>query len=467
MFTRKVLGTGLCVAALGWSAARLYGEVTFVPDPSAQCADGQCVPRRVTNGYFQTKWRRWPFEPPARAQPGVRPGIAAPPVELPAPGEETQLPEGAIVAPRPRGDAGVAPDTDTAPRPGPAAPPNRGAPEAEPRPDLPPALRNQIPPRSFDDQGSRLPPDNRSPRRIPTMASRGRNRAAAAVEALGEEAAWKPVDAGPRTEQSRIPGILPSDDIGNAEPLHKRPVEATPRRPAPHSHEKNATRAGFSRDAFAYSNERANWVEQASDVGNGLGWSAPGDAIEPAEESSIAEDGDNSPDGEFQPPTDRVSASTRLGARLSALRQSAAESDESAEWPGLESPRRQAPVDEPGLDTTRVPAPRSSLRLSPAGLNTPARVGTRQVSEGVRRTSAVADLTITAPDSSAVLSVRTVGDGWGQGRPIGNPLRGGSKITRVVFETAEADASADKAAASDSAREASTSDVAVPANPLR
>ncbi|MEX2138423.1 MAG: hypothetical protein WD894_04135 [Pirellulales bacterium] len=467
MLNRKVLGTGLCVAALGWSAARLYGEVMFVPDPSVQCADGDCVPRRMTNGYFQTKWRKWPVERPSRAQAGVQPGIAAPPVDLPAPGEETRLPEGAIVAPRPQEGQGAAPDTDTAPRPDPTAPPlDRGAPGAEPRPDLPPALRNQIPPPSFDDQGSRLPPDHRSPRRIPAMASRGRSRPATMVEALRDEATWAPVDQAHRAPESRIPGILPSDDAGNAEPLPKPPVEAAPRQPVPNLHNKTATRAGFSRDAFAYSDQRADWIEQAANGGNRQRGSVPGDRYEHGEESPTADSSDQSRDDVYSAPSHVAPTSTRLGARLSALRQSSLESDDAAEWPELD--QRETPVDESNLDATQALASRSSLRLSPAGLNTPAVVGTRQESAGVRRTPAVADLTISTRDSSAVLAVRTVGDdGWGRSAPTGNPLRGGSKITRVVFETAEANEFTDKAAASDSALEASTSNFAVPANPLR
>jgi hypothetical protein len=285
---------------------------------------------------------------------------------------------------------------------------------------LPPALRKQIPPTSFDDQGSRLPADHRSPRRIPTMASRVRNRPVAAVEALRDEATWKPVDAGSRTE-SQIPGTLPSDDEANAEPLRKPPPEAAPSRQAPRSQAPGANRAGFNAD-----------------------------------------------DGAFFAPAPIASASTRLGARLSALRQAGADVDDSAERADLDhsdSPM-ETQADELGPETLQIPASQSTLRVSPAGLNTPAAIGMRQASSGVRHASAVADFTISAPDSSMALAVRAVGgDGWGQSAPIGNPLRGGSKITRVVFETAAAEESTDKPAAS--TLEASTADLAVPANPLR
>lgn len=418
MLIRKALRTGLCVVALGWGAARLYGEVMTVPEASPVCVDGACVPRRVTNGYYPTKWRPWPVPPPAAARPGVRPGIPAPPVELPDPSVETQLPEGAIPAPSPREGPDVAPDNDMGPRTRPTAPPPaRGPAGIEPRPGLPPELRNElrneVPRPSLDDQGSRLPADNRSPRRIPAIALRGGNRPAAVVKALRNEAAWQPVNGNDAREESRIPGILPSDAEETAEPLHKAPAAAAPFRPETRSYDHR----------------------------------------------------EESPNAELPAPANTASgsttsASTCLGARLYALRERAAELDDSSE----------SAVGWTGMDRSEAPAEGSSLRLSATGLNAPATVRERHVGEGVRRASAVADLTISSPAPSAVLAVRTTGhDGWSQSGSKGNPLRGGSPVTRVAFESAEAfsDQRRDEETDSELNVRSSSSDTAVPANPLR
>jgi hypothetical protein len=465
MLTRKLLKTSLCVAALGWGAARLYGEVMFVPNPSADCADGTCVPRRVTNGYFQTKWRKWPVEPPARPEPGVRPGIPAPPVEIPDPTEEIRLPSGSIIAPGPAPDQGPPPATDSAPRNGPLAPPaGRGAPEAAPRPDLPPALRNEIPPPAFDEQGSRLPPDNRSPRRIPTIASGSRNRPAAMLEASGAEGQWKPAEEGAPAASSRVPGVLPRDEMRNAEPLRKPSTDPAPHRPGSDSTDNSAARPPFSRDAFAYSNERAGWIEQFSPAGHGHGWTASDAANDHAAEPATNLTSDESSDTQVAAPRRAVPASTRLGARLSALRESTSESDDGAGWSAGEP--EQEETDGPALHQSPSRTSQSSLRMSPAGLNTPAALGARDASAGVRRASAVADLTISTSDSQAILAVRTVGDnGWNESAPAGNPLRGGSRITRVAFESAEPPQY--KTAEPASTSEVSTADFTVPTNPLR
>ncbi len=57
-----------------------------------QCIDGVCIPARVTNGFYPTRWRKWPIVPPAPAQRGVRERISPPTVDIPKSDVETEIP---------------------------------------------------------------------------------------------------------------------------------------------------------------------------------------------------------------------------------------------------------------------------------------------------------------------------------------------------------------------------------------
>ncbi len=467
MLTRKVFSAGLCMAALGWSAAHLYGEVTLPPGALAECADGSCVPRRVTNGYFPTKWRPWPVKPPATPAPGVAPGIPAPPVELPTPAEETRRPSGGIIAPRPQPAPSTSPDAtnDDVPDFGPAAPPpDGGAPPADPRDDLPPALRNQIPATGRNGLSSTLPPDPRSPRRIPNVALR-RTRPATVVEALREETTWQPTRD---PQHTREPGMLPSDGLHRAEPIRQAPAEMAPGASGDVPQANNAQRPGFDRDAFAYSNTRVDWLERSIDLRSGPSMAAAnpadGDGRENAAVASLVPAPEREPDSVQSAPV----VDSRLGARLSALRHTTVADEPASRWV---APRTASPqVIEPAREKSESASPQATLRLSPYGMNTPAVVGIRPGTERGQNMSGGLDRSNGAARSGAHLAVRTVGDDWSDSTSAGNPLRRNSRITRVAFEnhlSASAEPSADQAEDRPAGDVSHDANFAVPANPLR
>jgi hypothetical protein len=208
MLTKSSLVKAVCALALGWSAVGLASDTVVPSIVSPQCADGSCVPRRLTNGYYPTTWRRWPVDPPARGKMGVREGISAPNMELPPPRLETYLPEGVLIAPPPTDPGGADGDFDSGPResfpgtppPGPAAP-RGGSPEG-----VPPELRSEP---------TRTP---QSPTRQRAIAGREINRSAAVTEALRSDAAVHPSAAKGLNVPANIPAALPNDE-GRAQPL--------------------------------------------------------------------------------------------------------------------------------------------------------------------------------------------------------------------------------------------------------
>lgn len=224
MLTKSSLEKAVCAVALAWSAVGLASDTVAPSVVSPQCADGSCVPRRLTNGYYPTTWRRWPVDPPARGKAGVREGISAPNMEVPPPRLETYLPEGVLIAPPPADQGGADGGFESGPResfpgtppPGPAAP-RGGSPEG-----VPPELRSEA---------TRIP---QSPTRQRAIAGREINRPAAVVEALRSDAAVYPSAVKGRGVPANIPAALPSDE-GKAQPLAPpADVEAPSIRPTAH-----------------------------------------------------------------------------------------------------------------------------------------------------------------------------------------------------------------------------------------
>jgi hypothetical protein len=216
MMNKILLRTGIGAIALALGAVGLYGETIVPPLASPHCPDGACAPRRLTNGYYPTTWRKWPVDPPAAEKPGVREGIRVPGVELPPPNIETYLPEGLLTAPPPEAGGGTDDDLGPAPSdtPSTAPPPDRAPPRSEPRPGLPPELRYEP---------SRFPSNQRSPRRMPTIAGREGNRPAAVIEAMRNQAALHSGDTNAARDLSTVPAALPSDG-GKAQPLYPPPA---------------------------------------------------------------------------------------------------------------------------------------------------------------------------------------------------------------------------------------------------
>ena len=224
MFAKKTLGTGLCLVTIGWGVVRLRGETFVIPEPSARaCIDGACVPRRLTNGYYQTKWRRWPIEPAAAAKAGVREGISAPGLEVPEPDKETELPPGAFTAPSPSDEQPTGPESglpgSTEPR---SQPPTRTIPRADPGGDLPLDLRGAPLP-GRDSRSPQYPSDMRPFRRTPAVAAAGGNRAASVLEALRSDASRQHGEEGP-SNRSLAPNVLPVE-APTARPL-PQPIPA-------------------------------------------------------------------------------------------------------------------------------------------------------------------------------------------------------------------------------------------------
>src|SRR5688572_16966648 len=181
MLKNKLTGAALCVVTTGWAAFSLYAETVTLPPPLLErCANGNCVPRRATNGFYHTRWRKWPEEPAAAPNPGVREGIAAPPVEIPEPENEGDLPEGAITQPPPPDDAGAGAAAPSPRRSGPTqAPPNAQPPRAAPPDDLPREFRDATPIPGLENGAPQFPSNDSPPRRIPALATRSANRPAA------------------------------------------------------------------------------------------------------------------------------------------------------------------------------------------------------------------------------------------------------------------------------------------------
>jgi hypothetical protein len=186
----------------------------FVYGP-VQCIDGVCTPVRITNGFHQTRWRKWPISPPTAAPRGAREGISPPAVDVPAPDVEADIP-GRVGTPQgqPRSEQ---PNGAT-----PAPAPDLGAPDGgtrepsasptlpiEPRePELPPELSPEEfrgrPTRGTEDRRPpRLQRDDRSPRRMPPVATRILNRQASLVETLRGET----IDAAQDSTANELPSV--------------------------------------------------------------------------------------------------------------------------------------------------------------------------------------------------------------------------------------------------------------------
>jgi hypothetical protein len=284
MLIKSSLVKTACAATLAWSAVGLANDTAVHSVVSPQCADGSCVPRRLTNGYYPTTWRRWPVEPPSRGKAGVREGISAPKVELPPPRLETYLPEGLLIAPPPD-PGGADGGFDPGPResiPG-APPPGPAAPRGESPQGVPPELRSEP---------TRTRTQEPMPRRQRAVASRETNRPAAVIEALRSEAAAYPSAATGRGSPANVPAALPNDE-GKAQPLPlPAEVELPSARPTirstPTLHSQRLDYDHAERADQAGGTGRTNWSPHRAAYEN---------ATQPKEASSQPEAGDM-----FSPP---------------------------------------------------------------------------------------------------------------------------------------------------------------------
>jgi hypothetical protein len=219
MLTKLTLAMAACAAALTCANTGRAADPAMQSVVAPRCADGSCVPRRLTNGFYPTTWRQWPVAPPAQAKPGVREGISAPSVELPSPQMETYLPEGVLVAPPPLDQGGTDGGFEPRPRdsiPGPPSGPT--PPRGESPQGVPPELRSGT---------LRTPLDKQTPRRQRAIAGREINRPAAVLESLNVDPVEPPSSTVRRDAGANIPAALPND-VGTAQPLSPHSDDETP-----------------------------------------------------------------------------------------------------------------------------------------------------------------------------------------------------------------------------------------------
>jgi hypothetical protein len=404
MMHKFLLRSGFGAAALALSAVGLYAE-TIVPSvASSRCANGACTPRRLTNGYYPTVWRRWPVEPPAPEKPGVRESISAPGVELPSPNVEITLPRGVLIEPPPLEESGANEDFGPAPSERPTLP-GPPTPRREPQEGMPPELRGEP---------SRFPTNREMPGRQRAIAGREVNRPAAVIEALRNEASLDAVDEiAPRTN-SRIPAALPEHD-GMAQPM---PPPQALQTPAAKSAEAPTIvpRAGSisSSQAVPLENEQALRSDSAVSRQGRTNWSPTRsmheDAVQPR--SSISQVDTRS---WIAPP------------EQTASRQPAS---------GLNAPA--AIYARTLAHDVRRSATRADFSISaPAS---PAVLAVRTVSD----------------------------EGWNPNSQFRNPLRGASAVTKVAFESGEIPREESPIeTAGQAARLPQREELALPDNPLR
>lgn len=218
MHNRKIIASAFGIVVSGSLLAAVHADTLLPPvATAAHCADGSCIPNRATNGFYATRWRKWPVSPPAPPSKGVREGIPAPDVELPPLQEETSRPRPQAVPsdvqPVPSGpEPTVTPPTTTPPT---TFPPGQIPESPAPSEALPPELRGQ---RTLPQ----IPRDDRPPRRTPVVAERPGARTATAVEELRANL-HSPRDAGTAAAASK-PRELPASQT-HAAPI-QRPFAA-------------------------------------------------------------------------------------------------------------------------------------------------------------------------------------------------------------------------------------------------
>jgi hypothetical protein len=153
MYATRIWLLGVLLASLGAAGAR--GAVLSgcdPPTPPPCSADGQCHPNVVGYGYYETRWRRHPYEALARApQPAVPEGDSLlKPFDTPEPElEDKQAPSPIKEAPAvdlPAEEGVGVRDLDLPPLPQPAAPQRALPPAAPPALPLPRAPREDGPP---------------------------------------------------------------------------------------------------------------------------------------------------------------------------------------------------------------------------------------------------------------------------------------------------------------------------------
>ncbi len=193
------------------------------PHADVQCIDGVCIPARVTNGFYPTRWRKWPIVPPAPAQRGVREGISPPTVDIPKSDVETEIPGRQGMPGQPRRappsrelDGGVPDREPSDPSTSPTLP-------VEPRePAMPPEL-DDLPPRSDRERSPQFPRNDRLPRRTPPVASRSMERQASLIDAVRTEAAGHDDEL----EDRALPSVRVEPKVANR-PVDIDPSAATP-----------------------------------------------------------------------------------------------------------------------------------------------------------------------------------------------------------------------------------------------
>jgi hypothetical protein len=404
MMNKILLRSGLGAAALALSAVGLYAENIVPSVASSRCANGACTPRRLTNGYYPTVWRRWPVEPPAPEKPGVRESISAPGLQLPSPNVETALPRGVLIEPPPLQESGAdedfgPPSSERPTVPGPATP------RREPQEGVPPELRGEP---------SRFPTNREIPGRQRAIAGREVNRPAAVMEALRNEAPLDAVDAmGPRTN-SRIPAALPQHD-GMAQPMPPPQALQAPAAKSPEAPSIVPSAGSVSTSqAFPFENEQTLRSESAVSRHGRTNWS-PTRTIH---------------DDEVQPRSSIGQADA--GSWIAPPEQAASRQPAS----GLNAP---AAI----YARTLAHDARQSARRADFSISAPA-----------------------SPAALAVRRVSN--EGWNPNSQFRNPLRGASAVTMVGFETGETPGEESPVeTAGQAARLPEREDLALPDNPLR
>jgi hypothetical protein len=413
MTGKKLFRAGLCLVAVGGGAIVLHGEpAPIAVAPAAPCLDGSCVPRRLTNGYYQTKWRRWPVEHPAAARPGVREGISAPPVELPEREQEAAIPPGAFAAPSPSdqqpADSDFPPSRSTAPT---APPPSGTPPRDRPEADLPPELRGSPLPRT---DGPMRGYPSWTPRTPAITASMKKD----PVSQLPRNDASRQHGEEPHAQSSLVPGALPA-----AAPS-ARPIATPPRKLL-----KETT------------DEQARWHGRATQLAQG--------SLNEAHDLKAAK-----------------------WNALSQMPDSSAHSDHHASYHDKHQARGHIhPSEEFALQSalpnaiSRSPGPLKEYResaTSQSRLNMPASIG-EPSSSRVMQASASSMVREPASNVAAVLAVRAEGPSLPLDRPVRNPLRG----TRIALDRAGDSGPANSERGKTGAMEPSSPAAGIPENPLR
>jgi hypothetical protein len=233
-----VSGAGLLNAQADVALPSPESDVMLgAPHGHMYCIDGVCTPLRITNGFHPTRWRKWPIAPPAPAPRGAREGISPPAVDVPAPDAEAEIPGRAgMPQGRPRSEppegAGSTTEPDFgAPDGGTREPSTSPTLPVEPRePEMPPELED-LRGRSQPPERGRLPQlqrDDRSPRRMPPVATRMLNRQASLVETLRGET----TDAANDGASDELPSVRSQPKAARRNTGDTHPSAATPN-PAP------------------------------------------------------------------------------------------------------------------------------------------------------------------------------------------------------------------------------------------